>query len=88
MEERYEEVKRRWEERFQPSYGRWRGLVDGVVYAFVDCGDLEHGFARVFCDACQKEYLLAFSCSRRGFCPSCAAKRGAMFGALLREEVI
>ncbi len=87
MEERYEEVKSRWEERFQPSFGRWRGLVDGVVYAFVDCGDLEHGFARVFCDGCKSEYLLAFSCSRRGFCPSCAAKRGAMFGALLREEV-
>jgi len=87
VEERYEEVKRRWEERFQPSYGRWRGLVDGVVYAFLDCGDFEHGFARVFCDACKTEYLLAFSCSRRGFCPSCAAKRGALFGVLLREEV-
>jgi len=33
-------------------------------------------------------YVLAFSCSRRGFCPSCAAKRGAIFGALLREEVV
>jgi hypothetical protein len=87
VEERYEEVKQRWEERFQPAYGRWRALVDGVVYAFVDCGDLEHGFARVFCDACRGEYLLAFSCSRRGFCPSCAAKRGALFGAFVREEV-
>jgi hypothetical protein len=59
-----------------------------VVLAFLACGDFEGGFARIFCDACQSEYLLAFSCSRRGFCPSCAAKRGAMFGALLREEVI
>jgi len=87
VEERYEEVKGHWEERFEPSYGRWRGLVDGVVYAFVECGDLEHGFARVFCGACRAEYLLAFSCSRRGFCPSCAAKRGAIFGAFVREEV-
>jgi len=27
------------------------------------------------------EYLLAFACSRGGFCPSCAAKRGVIFGA-------
>ncbi|MGH9382159.1 MAG: transposase zinc-binding domain-containing protein [Thermoanaerobaculia bacterium] len=42
-------------------------FVDEVVYAFLDCGDLDRGFARVFCDACRSEYLLAFSCSRRGF---------------------
>jgi hypothetical protein len=29
-----------------------------------------------------------FSCQRRGFCPSCAAKRGALFGALLAEEIV
>ncbi|HVR44378.1 MAG TPA: transposase zinc-binding domain-containing protein [Thermoanaerobaculia bacterium] len=34
------------------------------------------------------EFLVAFSCQRRGFCPSCAAKRGAMFGALLADEVL
>jgi hypothetical protein len=88
VEGRYEEVKGLWEERFETSYGRWRGFVDAVVYAFLDCGDLEQGFARVFCDTCKREYLLAFSCSRRGFCPSCAAKRGVIFGAFLREEVV
>jgi hypothetical protein len=59
-----------------------------VVFAFTDCGDPNRGFARVYCDACRNEYLLAFSCTRRGFCPSCAAKRGAIFGAFLREEVL
>ncbi len=88
MEGRYEQVKGQWEERFEPSCGRWRGFVDAVVYAFLDCGDLERGFARVFCDTCKSEYFLAFSCSRRGFCPSCAAKRGVIFGAFLREEVV
>ena len=34
------------------------------------------------------EYLVAFSCQRRGFCPSCAAKRGALFGVFLTEDVI
>ena len=42
----------------------------------------------MYCDSCRSEYLLAFSCSRRGFCPSCAAKRGAIFGAFLQEEVL
>ncbi len=81
-------MKGQWEERFERSCGHWRGFVDDVVYAFLDCGDLERGFARVYCDACHSEYLLAFSCSRRGFCSSCAAKRGAIFGAFLREEVV
>ena len=49
---------------------------------------LYQGFARVYCDACGREYLLAFSCTRRGLCPSCAAKRGAIFGVFLREEVL
>ncbi len=55
MEGRYEEVKGLWEERFETSYGRWRGFVDAVVYAFLDRGDLEQGFARVFCDTCKRE---------------------------------
>ena len=42
---------------------------------FLDCGDLEHGFARVRCDHCQHEYLLAFSCKGRWFCPSCHQKK-------------
>ncbi len=40
-----------------------------------------------YCDACRSEYLLAFSCTRRALCPSYAAKRGAIFGAFLGEEV-
>ena len=84
----YEDVKGTWEDRFEAKYGRWRGFVDDIVYAFADCGDLSRGFARVYCDSCRSEYLLAFSCSRRGFCPSCAAKRGAIFGAFLQEEVL
>ena len=45
---------------------------------YLKCGLLEHGFLRVKCDACHHEHLVAFSCKRRGFCPSCglfAARR-------------
>lgn len=40
------------------------------------------------CPDCAKEYLVAFSCQTRTFCPSCAAKRSAVFAAYLEEEVL
>jgi len=44
------------------------------VEKFLACGDLECGFARVRCDACRAEFLVAFSCKARYLCPSCHAK--------------
>ena len=35
------------------------------------------------CPGCQHEYLLAFSCKRRHFCPSCHQKRVVEFGEWL-----
>ncbi len=31
-----------------------------VIYKYLDCGDLHFGFARVRCEECGHEYLLAF----------------------------
>jgi hypothetical protein len=39
-----------------------------VVDKFLACGILKHGFARVRCDACRHEFLLALSC--RSYCTS------------------
>ena len=55
--------------------------------AYLKCGRLEHGFLRVRCGNCQEERLVAFSCKRRGFCPSCGARRIAESAALLVDEV-
>jgi hypothetical protein len=44
---------------------------------YLRCGRLEHGFLRVSCDTCHAEHLVAFSCKRRGFYPSCGARRMA-----------
>ncbi len=88
VEAHYEEVKGLWEERFERVYGFWRGFVDDVVNRYLDCGLFEAGFARVFCDDCHDEFLVALSCKGRGFCPSCSAKRAAIFAAFLREEVL
>ena len=44
---------------------------------YLKCGRLEHGFLRVRCDSSHDEKLVAFSCKKRGFCPSCGARRMA-----------
>ena len=55
---------------------------------YLKCGQLEYGFLRLRCDVCHAERLLAFSCKRRGFCPSCGARRMADSAALLVDEVL
>ena len=55
---------------------------------YLKCGRLEHGFLRVQCSSCHHERLVAFSCKRRGFCPSCGARRMAESAALLVDEVL
>jgi ribosomal protein S27E len=77
-----------WEERFEQRYGFWRSFVDDVVNAYLDCGRFESGFARVRCSDCGDEFLVATSCQKRGFCPSCGAKRAAAFAAFLADEVL
>jgi len=84
----YERVKGVWEERFERVHGFWRGLVDEVMAAYRVCGVWQGGFARVRCRSCPEEFLVAFSCKRRGLCPSCGAKRAAELAAFLHEEVV
>jgi len=55
---------------------------------YLKCGRLEHGFLRVRCESCHEEKLVAFSCKRRGFCPSCGARRMADSAALLVDEIL
>jgi len=56
--------------------------------AFLACGILAHGFLRLRCGECGHDKLLAFSCKRRGFCPSCGARRMSQTAAHLVEHVI
>lgn len=63
------------------------GYVRREFEDYLKCGRLEHGFVRVRCDTCHAEHLVAFSCKRRGFCPSCGARRMAESAALLVDEL-
>lgn len=53
--------------------------ADGLE-RFLACGDLHHGFARLYCDQCGRDYLLAYSCKTRYFCPSCHQQRILAYG--------
>jgi len=70
------------------AYGVLRGVIPEVVDKSMGCGDFAKGFARVRCDECSHEYLLAFSCKGRWFCPSCHQKKVQMFGAMLAESIL
>jgi ribosomal protein S27E len=63
-------------------------FVEQEFDAYLACGRLEHGFLRVRCEQCHAEQLVAFSCKKRGFCPSCGARRMAETAALLVDEIL
>jgi len=56
--------------------------------AYLKCGRLEEGFPRLRCEQCHAEKLVAFSCNKRGFCPSCGARRMVETAALLADAVL
>jgi len=77
-----------YEQRFEPKAGPLRPVVRPTVEAFLDCGRLYGGFARIRCLSCRSEHLLAFSCQTRNFCPSCQAKRSVLFSEKLQDQIL
>ena len=76
----YETVRAHWntllaEVAQRTDGGSLPGFVIAEFERYLRCGILAHGFARVHCDACGKDMLVAFSCRGRGFCPSCTTRR-------------
>ena len=88
VEDYFESFVQIYDDRFSRDYGFWRPYIEKVICRYLDCGDLRHGFARVRCNDCGHEYLLAFSCKRRHFCPSCHQKRVVEFGEWLCMDVL
>jgi hypothetical protein len=68
-------------EQYFPAFEAYLAAQGTDLPAYVEqefedrlkCGRLEHDFLRVRCGSCHAEHLVALSCRRRGFCPSCGA---------------
>jgi hypothetical protein len=56
--------------------------------AYLKCGIHAHGFARARCADCGHELLVAFSCKKRGVCPSCNVRRMTDTAARLPDHVL
>ena len=87
FETHFDSYVRAYEERFEPRSGLLRPVVVRSVEDFFSCGRVQGGFARIRCDRCRKEHLLAFSCRTRNFCSSCQAKRSVFFAEKLTGEI-
>jgi hypothetical protein len=87
LADHYEAYARVHSERYAHKHGMLRRVVGRCVDQFLDCGRHFAGFARLRCEACKAEHLIAFSCQTRNFCPSCQAKRAALFAEYFLEEI-
>lgn len=88
LSDHYERFEQAYVERFERQHGFFRPVIREVVHEYLDCGDLKQGFARIRCPDCAHEYLLAFSCKGRWFCPSCHAKKVVQFGDRLGQSIL
>ena len=62
--------------------------VEKEMRAYLECGILAYGFVRARCADCGKSRAVAFSCKKRGFCPSCCGRRMADTAARLVDDVL
>jgi hypothetical protein len=88
IEDHFGTLVRVHEEKFEPGCGRLRKAAQRAVEKSLDCGLIERGFARVRCDRCRAEFLVAFSCKARILCPSCHAKRLEIWSDWLHHELL
>ncbi len=61
--------------------------VEDDFRRYLTCGLLSEGFGRARCRACGHDFLVAFSCSKRGVCPSCTTRHMAETAAHLVDHV-
>ncbi len=64
------------------------GYVEEEFRGYLTCGLLCFGFARALCTLCPQKFVIAFSCKRRGVCPSCNGRHMAQTAAHLVDHVI
>jgi hypothetical protein len=87
LDQHFDSFRQAYDERYQAKYGFWRPVIDRSVAAFLKCGDLQQGFARIRCPDCHHEMFVAFSCKQRCTCPSCHQKRALRTALHVAQDV-
>jgi hypothetical protein len=62
--------------------------VEQTFRRFLSCGVMACGAAKMRCAECGHEMFVAFSCKRRGICPSCQARRMSEVAATLTDTLL
>lgn len=74
-------------QKYTIKYGFYRPEIRYSVDAFLKCGDLREGFARIRCPGCAHEMYVAFLCKQRCACPSCHQKRTLVTSLHVEQDV-
>jgi hypothetical protein len=85
VSEHLEELLRTAREEHERGLPRY---VEQEIRAYLDCGIVAHGFVHARCRACGSDLVVAFSCKRRGVCPSYNARRMWNTGFVVVDRVI
>ena len=88
LDQHFDSFRQVFDQRYQAKYGFWRPVIARSVAAFLKCGDLHQGFARVRCPDCKHEMFVAFSCKQRCTCPSCHQKRALLTAIHVAQDVV
>ena len=88
IEDYFEDFCDIYEQRYETKAGPLRAIVNEVIEKYLDCGLLHNGFCRVYCKDCKHEFLVAYSCKSRYFCPSCHQKRVLLWSDWVLEDLL
>tara|TARA_B100000029_G_scaffold208001_1_gene205800 strand:- start:1453 stop:2949 length:1497 start_codon:yes stop_codon:yes gene_type:complete len=69
------------EQKVLPHY------IKNEFTSFLNCGLYSLGFLKFHCSNCNNNFLLPFSCKKRGICSSCGGRRMSQIAAHLRDFV-
>jgi hypothetical protein len=87
-------VQEHWRSFVEQLESDWTGpgglppFVSDEIEAFLRCEIPAHGVIVARCRECGWSRAVAFSCQRRGFCPSCIGRRMCDFAARLVTNVL
>ena len=86
----YQVIDQHWSQFLERAdeQGGLPKFVEREVEEYLRCGRLEYGCLLLKCQGCGDKQLVAFSCKRRGFCPSCLGRRMTDTALMLVEQVL